>query len=299
MICLAPLAGVTSMPVREFFSRLGAELTHTEMISCAGIIRDNKRTLTMFEKSPLENELVIQFFSAEPQSVTQAVEIVLNHEKNYHALGFNMACPMPKVTKNGAGAALLLKPEIAVEITKALKQFNYPVWLKIRKLKNDNDTLKFVELMLNAGADNICIHGRTREQRYEGQADKNILKLAAKNFPGHISASGDVKTLDDINEYSSYGCNPVMIARAAISNAWIFKELNGCAINYAERVTDLKALAARTLELYGEHVATITVKHFIPSLFHDFNGAAEYRNKAYQATNLEDMFKIFESVNYY
>ena len=283
------------MPVREFFTRTGAELTHTEMISCAGLIRDNKRTNTMITKSPLENKLVIQFFASDPDSVFEAVKIAVEAEKNYYALGFNMACPMPKVTKNGSGAALLKNPEIAVAIVKNLKRFkNYPVWLKIRKLNNDDDTLKFIELMINSGADNICIHGRTREQRYEGQADRNILRLAAKNFPGYISASGDVKTLDDINEYKSYGCDPVMVARGAISNAWIFKEFQGIMINYKERVSDLRALAMRTNELYGEHIALITVKHFAGGLFHNFKGAADLRNRAYQSNTLEGIFKIFE-----
>ncbi len=295
MICLAPLAGVTDMPVREFFSRLGAELTHTEMISCSGLVRDNLKTLRMIKKSERENDLIIQFFSHDENILLRGAEVALSHEKNYYALGINMACPMPKVTKTGAGAALLRESERACRMVKNLKILKYPVWVKIRKLENYSDTLNFVEKLINAGADNICIHGRTQAQRYEGVADREILKIASKNFPGYISASGDVRNLDDINEYLFYGCDPVMIARGAVSNPWIFQEVNNIHVDLKNKIRDIKLLAGRALELYGEHYAAITIKHFSRGLFYGVNGAAELRNKLCQADNLKYMFELLDN----
>ena len=149
-ICLAPLAGVTNLTVREFFTELGAELTHTEMISCEGLIRDNPKTLDMLKISDSEASLIIQLFAPNEDNLYRGAEKLLeivNKHKNFYAIGVNMACPMPKITKNSCGSALLKKPETAFKMIKCLKNFNVPLWVKIRKLESENETLNFVEML--------------------------------------------------------------------------------------------------------------------------------------------------------
>lgn len=291
-LALAPLAGVTTLPVREFFSEHGAELTHTEMISCAGLIRDNEKTFDMLKISEREAPLVIQLFAPDEKILIGGAEKVNKTCKKFFAFGINMACPMPKITKNHCGSALLKKPETAFNMVKELKNFNLPVWVKIRKLENDTDTLKFIETLANAGADNICIHGRTAAQRYEGQADKNILRLAAKNFPALVSASGDVKTIDDINEYFSYGCVCVMLARGAIANPFLFEEYHGIFRDNYERIEILINFAKRAKELSGEHKALVAMKRFAGSMIKFSQGSAEKRKLACMSTSLDEIIKI-------
>ena len=223
-LCLAPLAGVTTLTIREFFSEMGAALTHTEMISCSGLIRDNAKTLDMLKVSNREKPLIVQLFANDEKILHDGALKVLTHCEKFSGLGVNMACPMPKITKNGAGSALMSRPEIASKMVKCLKDLNLPVWVKTRKFDDDYKTLKFAELLINSGADNICIHGRTPAQRYEGISDRKIISLAAKNFPGYISASGDVKNLADIDEYLNMGCIIVMIARGAFANPCLSSE---------------------------------------------------------------------------
>mgnify|MGYP002626895909 CR=1 FL=1 len=295
-LCLAPLAGVTTLTVREFFSELGAALTHTEMISCAGLIRDNQKTFDMLKISSTEDPLVVQLFAPDEKILVSGAEQALRIKicEKFPAFGINMACPMPKITKNNCGSALLKKPDTAFKMVKGLKNFNLPVWVKIRKLENDNDTLKFVEMLLNAGADNVCIHGRTASQRYEGFADKNILKLSAKNFPNYISASGDVKTVNDIQEYLSMGCVAVMLARGAIANPFLFEEFNGTFKTYDKKIEALINFAKRAEKVSGEHKALVLMKRFVPSMLRDTEGSAEKRNLACMAVKLEEIIKILK-----
>lgn len=291
-LALAPLAGITTLPVRELFSRLGASLTHTEMISCAGLIRDNDKTLDMLKISAHEGPTVIQLFAPDENILADGACRVISNVKNFSALGVNMACPMPKITRGGSGAALLRKPDIAAKMVQALKVLNFPVWVKIRRLENYDDTLKFVEVLASSGADNICIHGRTASQRYEGLADRKIISLAAEKFPGLISASGDVKTLADIQEYLSYGCVVVMLARGALINPWLFEEFHGIHKNYDERLEDLITFARRAREFSGEHKAVVLLKKFAGSMLRFHTGSAELRRLAGISVSLEELINI-------
>ena len=291
-LCLAPLAGVTTLPVRELFARLGVAVTHTEMISCAGLIRNNEKTFDMLRTSGNEAELIVQLFANDLSVLISGAEVVMNKCENFSGFGINMACPMPKITRNGSGAALLKKPELAFAMTRELKKFNLPVWVKIRKLENDKDTLKIISGLAKAGADNICVHGRTPSQRYEGTADRKILKLAAEKFPGLISASGDVKTLSDINEYLSFGCVAVMLARGIIANPFLCDEFFGVTRSDESKLEELFNLAERTLEISGEHKALIILKRFAGSMLRYSHGSAEKRNLAMTSTTLSEIKRI-------
>jgi len=292
ILSLAPLAGVTTLPVREFFSQHGADMTHTEMISCAGLVRDNVKTFEMLKTSEFEKPLVVQLFAPDEKILVSGALKVKNSCGNFFAFGINMACPMPKITKNFCGAALLKRPEIAFNMVKELKKLNLPVWVKIRKLDKENETLNFIEILAAAGADNICVHGRTAAQRYEGSADKKILEISAKNFPGLISASGDVKTIEDIDEYFSYGCVCVMLARGAIANPFLFEEYRGINRNSEEKIEILINFANRAKELAGEHKALIAMKRFSGAVLKFSHGSADKRNQACMSTSLEEIIKI-------
>lgn len=291
-LCLAPLAGITTLAVREFFSSLGAGLTHTEMISCAGLVRDNGKTNDMLKMSAEEAPVVVQLFAPDDVTLVGGAEAALRIGREYSAFGINMACPMPKVTRNGSGAALLKKPETASAMVRGLKSLGLPVWVKIRKLENDTDTLKFIDVLVGSGADNVCIHGRTCAQRYEGTSDRHITALCAERFPGCISASGDVKTPDDINEYLSFGCVAVMLARGAVSNPFLFEEYRGIFRTHEEKLRELIAFAMRAREYAGEHKAVVMLKHFAGCMLRYTRGSAELRRLAGQAVSLAELTEI-------
>ena len=291
-ICLAPLAGVTTLPVREFFSGLGVSLVHTEMISCAGLIRDNAKTFDMLATSEHEAPLIVQLFANDAGVLVSGAEVVMKLCRKFMGFGVNMACPMPKITRNGSGAALMRKPELSREMVRGIKSLGLPVWVKTRKFDDDTETLKFIDGLISSGADNVCIHGRTCAQRYEGTADRNILRIAAEEFPGYISASGDVRTVEDINEYLSYGCVAVMLARGIIANPFLCEEYYGKSRTYNERVDMLIDFSRRAEELSGEHKALVLMKRFAGSVLKFSEGSAELRRLAMTSTTLAELTNI-------
>ena len=293
-IFLAPLAGITTLPVREFFTEHGASLTHTEMISCAGLIRDNAKTFDMLESSEREGPLVVQLFANDSGVLAEGGEVVREKCKKFSAFGINMACPMPKITKNGCGSAILKKPGLAAEMVKGLKTLGVPVWVKMRRLEDDEDTLRFADVIISAGADNVCIHGRTPSQRYEGIADRSIISRSSREFPGMISASGDVHEVKDIEEYLSMGCAGVMIARGAFSNPFMIEEYCGRYRSRDEKISELLNFAHRAYEISGEHKAVVLMKRFAGSILRNERGSAELRQRAMMSGSLEEITEILK-----
>lgn len=291
---LAPLAGITTLPVREFFCGHGASLTHTEMISCAGLIRDNAKTFDMLAVSEREGPLVVQLFANDSGVLVSGGEVVRERCAKFSAFGINMACPMPKITKNGSGSALLKKPDIAVNMVRGLKALGLPVWVKMRRLESDDATLRFADGIISAGADNVCIHGRTPSQRYEGIADRSIITISAREFPGMISASGDVRTVDDVREYLSMGCAGVMIARGAFGNPFLFEEYCGKFRTRDEKISELLNFGRNTVEISGEHKAVVLMKRFAGSILRNERGSAELRQKAMMSNSLAEITSILD-----
>ena len=322
---LAPLAGITMAPVREFFSSLGAGLTHTEMISCMGLLRDNRKTENMLLLLPSENcsaessnagstNVVLQLFSGDADSMAGGAEAALTANARmgplrFAALGINMACPMPKVTKRGAGAALMGMPAVASEMTRGLKRLGLPVWVKTRVSSDISETLRFLELLFEAGADNVCIHGRTPAQRYEGRADRMKTAEAARRFPGGISASGDVYQVEDVKEYLDMGCVGVMLARGVLANPYLFpqalyalgreqrkRKISDADINPTKenRLSQLRLLGERIREISGAGHAVVLIKRILSGTLKGTPGAAELRRRVGVTTDLDELLRLLE-----
>jgi tRNA-dihydrouridine synthase len=303
-IWLAPLAGITIPPVRLFFSRLGAKITHTEMVSASGLLFNNKKTRNMLEVLPGESSVVLQLFAGDADSLVRAAEFALavseiNDKQcgvaSYFAFGINMACPMPKVLKRGAGAKLLEFPEIAFSMVEKLKAIGLPVWVKTRKApqKNKLTTYQFIEGLIEAGADNVCLHGRTPAQRYEGIADKQIVCDMARDFPGKISGSGDVYTHEDAKVYLDAGCVGVMAARGALANPFIFR--NDPSYPPAEEQLALLQQFGRDVSDWaGPRVAVIMVKRMLAGMLKGMCGAGVFRREVARELNYERITFLIE-----
>ena len=222
-LLLAPLAGVTIPSIRLFFSRLGAGAVHTEMVSSAGLMRSNRKTASMLTALPGEAPLVLQLFAGDGAMLLSGAERALE-EGSFAALGINMACPMPKVLKKGAGSRLLERPEIAFGMVRDLAGLGLPVWPKIRKCPPSFplSTEAFCEGLLKAGASLVTIHGRTPAARYSGEADRTIVGTCASLFPGRVCASGDVYTPEQAAGYLEGGCAAVLLARGALADPFLF-----------------------------------------------------------------------------
>ncbi len=223
---LGPMAGVTDGPMRLLSRQCGAGLVCMEMVSANAIKYGNKKTEELIRIRKEEHPVSLQLFGPDPESIAIAAEYVSKFD--YDVLDINMGCPMPKIVKNGEGSALMRDPELAGRIIEAaIKAQDRPVTAKIRSgySKDEINAPEFARVLESAGAAAIAVHGRTREQLYEGSADWNVIWAVAEAVDIPVIGSGDVRCGADAYEMmKKTGCDYVMIARAARGNPWIFTE---------------------------------------------------------------------------
>lgn len=228
-VFLAPMAGVTDMVFRNICFEMGCGLTVTEMISSKGLYYGSNNTESLLKVHPNEKQVAVQIFGREPSVMAKAAEY-FNDRDEFSILDVNMGCPAPKIVKNGEGSALMREPKLAAEIIKELKKTSKkPVTVKFRKGfdKDSVNAVEFAKIIEQAGADGIAVHGRTREQMYEGNADWEIISKvkAAVSIPvignGDIFKPEDAKKIIEITK-----CDGIMIGRGSMGNPWLFKQIN-------------------------------------------------------------------------
>jgi len=303
---IAPLAGITVPAVRRFFVRQGAGLVHTEMVSCAGILHGNRKTLRMLRDGAEGAPRVLQLFAGNPKTLCGGAERAFRVGfDSFGAFSINMACPMPKVIKKGAGAALLRRKDIACDMVRELKTLERPVWIKMRLLSSDGllDTLQFIESMFQAGADHVTLHGRTPAQRYEGVADKKSVLQVAREFPGMISASGDVFTPEKALEYLEGGACAVLFARGLFRDAFLIQKSICLSLGQTasdreqippeEKLDSLLELGEDLYQDEGEKTALVLLKRFLSSIFKGLRGASQFRRDVAQAHTWNEMLQVF------
>ena len=226
-IFLAPMAGITDKVYRSICKEKGCGLVYSEMVSAKGMKYNNKNTNQLLDVDKSEGTTAIQIFGSEPDTMAD-MATKLNEYQDIDIIDINMGCPAPKITKNGEGSALMLKPQLVGEIIKKVaKASNKPVTVKFRKgFDEDNiNALEIGKIAEENGAAAITIHGRTREQFYSGKADWDIIKELKENIKSiPVIGNGDIFTPEDAKNMLEYtNCDAVMIGRACQGNPFIFE----------------------------------------------------------------------------
>ena len=164
---LAPMAGVSDRALRELAMRFGAVACVGEMVSCKGLVQGSRKSAELMEIGPLEMPCAIQLFGDEPEPMARAAELAQQYSPAW--LDINMGCPAPKIAGNRSGSALMLEPDRAESIIRAVKEASsIPVTVKFRKGWDDShiNAVEFAQMAEAAGADAVTVHGRTRQQMY-------------------------------------------------------------------------------------------------------------------------------------
>lgn len=228
-IFLAPLAGVTDFAFRFLAREFGAGLTYTEMVSAKALSYNNEKTKNLTYLASNENPSAVQLFGSEYDIISD----MLLHDsiKPFDIVDINMGCPVNKIVSNGEGSALMKDLNKASKIiSSCVKKTDKPITVKFRKGFDENNIngVEFAKMCEDSGASLITVHGRTRQQMYEGKADREyIAKIKnAVNIP--VIANGDIDSKESMEDmFNITGCDGVMIGRGSLGRPWIFSELLG------------------------------------------------------------------------
>jgi len=227
-VILAPLAGISDSSFRSICRAMGAAMVFTEMISADGLFQKSSRTIEYLFFREHERPIGFQLFGSDPNVFAKAVEFIEQYQPDF--IDLNFGCPVKKVVKRGAGAALLKDVERLEKITKeVVKHASIPVFAKIRKgwdEKNSN-ALEVAKRLEQCGINAITIHPRTQSQGYHGHSDWHTIKLIKESVSVPIIGSGDVRSAEDARlMLDETGCDLVMVGRGSLGNPWIFREAN-------------------------------------------------------------------------
>ncbi|MDR0271785.1 MAG: tRNA dihydrouridine synthase DusB [Clostridiales bacterium] len=221
-LIMAPMAGVTDMYFRLIVWEHGAELTVSEMVSAKSIVCANKNTYKLLANDECVRPWSVQFFGHEPEILAEAIKRL--EDAPFDIVDINMGCPMPKIVKNGEGAALMLDPPLAGKmIESAVKASSRPVTVKIRKgfTAAATNAVEMARIAEECGASAVAVHGRTRDQFYTGRADWSAIAEVKSAVKIQVIGNGDIFTPEDAAEKIKL-CDALMIARGALGNPWIF-----------------------------------------------------------------------------
>ena len=231
-IFLAPVAGYSDRSFRSICVDCGASFTYTEMVSAEALVRDNDKTESLLRKAENETAYAVQIFGGNPDVIAKAAALVAE-KTDCVCIDINCGCPVPKIVKTGAGAALTRDPEKLYAVVQAAvhalehEKRRVPVTVKIRSGWDDKTITwkEAADAALSAGVAAITMHPRTRAQGYEGKADWNALKELVSFVSGRVGVfgSGDLFSPEDARAmFETTGSDAVMFARGAMGNPFIF-----------------------------------------------------------------------------
>ena len=301
---LAPMSGVTDLPFRRAVRQAGGGLVVTEMIASAAILREVKSEMRKLRTEAVsEAPLSVQLAGWEPPVMAEAAKIAADLGATF--IDINMGCPAKKVTGKLSGSALMRDEALAGAImTAVVAAVDIPVTLKMR-LGWDDDSLnvdRFARIAEDEGIQMLAVHGRTRCQMYNGEADWHKIAMAVDEVALPVIANGDIRSLDDVSRaMKASGAAGVMIGRGAQGRPWLLAQagdlLSGQTVRpdptIAARHDMMRVHLDDMLSHYGDHGMRLARKH-IAWYAHGLPGSAELRDIA---NNSSDSAAVFAAVD--
>lgn len=290
---LAPLAGYTDLPFRLLCRESGAALCYSEMISCHGLVYQQQNTLNMLQTTEAERPVAMQLFGDEPEKMGEAAAIL--SEKPIDLIDLNMGCPVKKVIKKGAGAALMKDPARAAAIIRRVcRSSRVPVTVKIRSGWNHQEinACEFARMAEDHGAAAIAIHARTWSDGFSGQVDWQMVARVKGSVSIPVIGNGDLKThADGLRMLQETACDGVMIGRAALGAPWIFRADAETSPSLLFRAQALHRHLRLIEQLHPAPVDKILakIKNHAGRYFKGLPGGSEIRLQIYQAAKFADL----------
>jgi tRNA-dihydrouridine synthase B len=294
-VILAPLAGIGNWFVRLQAKRHGAGLVVSEMVSSFAVHHRNERTCReLLRIHPDEHPVSMQLFGHDPDVMESAAERVA--AAGADLIDLNMGCPVPKVCKTGAGAALLADPDKAVAIARAAgRGSGLPVTVKLRSGARPGDLggLDTARRLAEAGVvAAICIHPRHASQRHSGKPDYELARELAEELPVPLIISGGLRSPEAAREaFERSGAAAVALARGSLGNPWLFSQLLGrreTEPTHEEILAELDWVIDRAAEHLGPERAARYLRKFYPWYLDRLDGDKALQDGLQRAGTLQD-----------
>jgi len=305
---LAPMAGYTDRAYRSLCLENGAFLAYTEMVSAEGLARNNEPTKDLAVRAYNEENLAVQLFGPDEDTMARCVDVVMKY--NPQIIDINCGCPVPKVTRTGAGSSLMKTPDVIGRMVRVLeKETGLPVTVKIRT-GWDSRSMNYLECAaqaFDAGAAAVCMHARTKAQLYTPTAHWEYLADLKKNFPDRvIIGSGDLFTARDaLAMFEQTGVDAVSFARGAIGNPFIFRETRQLLEtgDFEEPSTETKVEAMMThlhrlCELIGENRACREMRKHVSQYLKGIPGSVKVKRITSQAVTIAEYADALRLIEY-
>ncbi len=274
------MAGYTDAAFRELCRAHGAALTVTEMTSVRGIVHGSAATEALMRLSPTETPSCVQLFGSDPRDFAVAAQKMV-----CDIIDINMGCPMPKIVKNGDGAALLKNPERAGDIVRAIRDVtDRPVTVKTRLgyAVGDGAAYRLCECVEKAGAAAITVHGRYAEQRYSAKTDYDAIERIAKATGIPVIASGDISAESAAETEERF--DAIMIGRAALSDPSVFGKGKCDPYEYAAE------LLAGLTKYFDARYTVNQARKFFVHIFKGVPGGKAIRAAVNSAQTVEEVY---------
>ncbi|MFA7184207.1 MAG: tRNA-dihydrouridine synthase family protein [Victivallales bacterium] len=301
-IILAPLSGYTDLPYRNSARRFGCGFCFTEMIDAGSLAYGNSKTTRLVDRGPGEEWLGVQLVGSDHGRIKLAVEILNEHD--FDVLDFNLGCPVPKVAKKGAGAVLGQNIDEALRCFDIIKKKSrHRLCAKIRILdENDPEpTLKLAKGLADAGAEALTVHGRIRSRFYSGPVNFEMIAAVRAALDIQVIANGGVTGAASYTEIrEKTACDIVMLARGAMGNPWLFRELadpeNYLPPTPGELADELERHIREMIDYYGEALGLRVARKIILDYLRGRGFPGKVKNAVSFLNKTEDFAEFMELV---
>lgn len=305
---LSPMDDITDFPFRELCKSFGTDLLITEFIASEALNRDAEKSLRKMQFSPAQRPLGIQIFGADENELLQCLEVVEAREPDF--IDINWGCPVRKVAGKGAGSGILKDIPKMLRITEALvRRAHLPVTVKTRLGydASDRPIVDLAERLQDIGVAALSIHGRTKTQMYQGQADWTLIGEVKNNPRMHIPifGNGDIVTpAQAVEARRRYGVDGILIGRGAIGNPWIFEQTQRLLrgeeerpVTVSERVEVCRRHLMASIDFKGEHTAIFEMRKHYGGYFKGLFDFKRFRIPLVTTTSIDEVLSILDRIS--
>ena len=302
-VVLAPMAGVTNYPFRSLVREFGNAIYVSEMITARGYLLGNRLTHLLASSQPDERPRSVQIYGTDPIDVGEMARALVDDGVEH--IDMNFGCPVPKVTRQGGGSAVPVKPRLLARLVRAAVHGagDVPVTIKVRK-GIDEHLLTFLDagrVAQEEGARAIGLHARTASALYSGTADWSAIGELVQAVSIPVLGNGDIwEAWDALRMMRTTGCQGVIVGRGCLGRPWLFAELAAVfdgrepdpPPNFGRIVEIMRDHAERLMAFFGPEFGMRQMRKWCTWYTIGFPGSSKARGQLVRVSSIEEMLSI-------